>query len=259
MFLVIMNIISAFGQQDTTTGFYDASKNWPQPFKQVDSTTRLYYAVKNDQNAFYFMIAAKDLPTQTRLLKNGFQLHIDPKGKKNHKFNLLFKPEKTPGHRGGRVKPSFELLKGEFNPATVEVELSGFSNLKNGTFSLKYLDTPKITLNWDTANVLFIEYKVPFTIINYIKTDKMLSWGVILPAPEFAQNNASGRPSGMPGGRPHGGGMPGGRGPGGGMPSGPPPGGEPPAGGFPPPSSSGSSNFADMMKEKAFWVKFNYQ
>jgi len=205
--------------------------DWPLPLLYYNAETKLSYSIRNDDSAFYFCIRATEETTQMRLARVGFQLSIDPNGKKKQKFNLVYKPETKMGPGGGsKGKPLTETLKNEFRQKLLLVSLSGFTGIANETYISKDLKTLRFAMDWDSLNMLNIEYKVPFSAIGYDTTMKQLSFGIIL----FAMQMPSGgmqTPDGM--------------------------GGSPPSGmSMPQGNRMPTEGMNDMFSEKIIWTKF---
>ncbi|MBI3235442.1 MAG: hypothetical protein HYZ42_15630, partial [Bacteroidetes bacterium] len=214
------------------------NKDWTFPLKYYDEETRLHYSIANDDSAFYFFIVARDLNTQMRLTRFGFQISIDPKGKKKEKFNLVYKPEMILPQGGGKPeKPSIEKMIMEFKQKLLIVSLNGFIGISDDSYLASNLKSVQFAMDWDTLKALNIEYKIPFSAIGYDTTMKQLSLGIILMPLEMPSGGMQG--SGMPSG-----GMPGG-GMGGGSPS-----------GMPPSQQGGMNGGGDLFSEKKVWTKF---
>jgi hypothetical protein len=208
--------------------------DWSLPLQYFNAETKLNYSITNDDSAFYFCIRATEENTQMRLTQFGFQLSIDPNGKKKQKFNLIYKPERKMSPGGGlNGKPLQETIKNEFRQKLLLVSLNGFTGIANETYISKDMKTVQFAMDWDSSKMLNIEYKVPFSAISYDSTMKQLSFGIILFAMEMPSGGMQ-PPDGMGSSSPSGISMPQGNG----MPPG------------------GMNGMNDMFSEKNIWTKF---
>lgn len=242
---------TAIVAQNNPVAIVDGNVNeWDIPLRYYNSDTKLSYDFKNDDSALYVCIRATEEQTQKRLTQTGFQISLDPKGKKKQKYNLVYQPERTtPLFEGKRAsQPSPEQMRSAFKLRPMLVTLSGFKHTVDNTYLADNLKDIQIAMDWDTLGFLNIEYKIPFSEFDYDSTAKHLSLGVILFAMEMPsggiprQGNMEGPP---PGG---GGGM-------GGMNGGGPPGG----GGRMPQREGDMNAMSDLFSEKKVWIKFKPQ
>ena len=215
--------------------------DWPIPLKNYDSQTQISYSITNDNANLYFCFRTEDLKVQSRLIKMGFQISIDTKGRKSTKNSFLYKPELNISPRERHAGKPLEIgLKTEFKLSPMIVTLKGFANYsKETTLDIRTLKNEAFALDWDSSNVLIIEYKVPFSELAFTPdTTSILSLGFILPAIEVPSGIMPPPSRGMGGGPPDGEGM-----------------GEM----RPTPdmqNGGGRPEMGEMTKEKKFWVKF---
>ncbi len=194
------------------------------------------YSILNDGEAFYIGIRVGDDATILRITRLGFQVSLDPTGKKKNKHSLVFKPELVwPGGagRGGEQNAerlTMESMRNDFKQKPILVSLSGFPGVKNKEVKLEELPAVAFAMDWEEENILSIEYKIPFAAIGYVPDGKEVSFGITLLAFEM--------PSGMM--RPAGDGE---------SPRMSPPTGAGGAGGM-------RGRFAEMATEKVVWTKY---
>jgi hypothetical protein len=238
----IMILLSNFvvAQSNTSIIINGNISDWAFPLKYYDAETKLSYSIANNDSALYFCISTTDENTQMRLTRVGFQISIDPKGKKREKFNLVYKPEITiPASGGIAEKPSPEKIKKEFRQKPILVSLSGFPSITDDTYLANTLKGIEFAMDWDTLKRFGIEYKIPFSAIDYDTNAKQLSLGIILMPIEMPSGGLP--PQGDTGG-------------------GPPSGMSPPTG-MPPRQEGeilqgGLNARSDLFMEKKIWTKF---
>jgi len=232
--ITILFSISICAQNKQTIVVDGNLNDWSYPMQYYDSETKLNYSIAYADSAFFFCIQAIEENTQMHLLKVGFQISLDPKGKKKQKFNLVYKPQMM-SVKDKPEKPSIENLKKEFTQKPIIVSLSGFTGIANDTYLTSHLKEIQFAMGWDSLNFLCIEYKIPFSLINYQPTERDASLGIILFAMEMPTVGVQ---------------------PNGGMRGNPPSDMSPPQGGGMPPRG-GVNSMRDMFVEKKVWTKFN--
>ncbi|HBF87307.1 MAG TPA: hypothetical protein DDX39_01605 [Bacteroidales bacterium] len=238
--IVVLFTTNAIAQTNSTICIDGNISEWNLPLKYYDTETKLCYSIANDDSAFFFCIRATEENTQMRLTKVGFQISVDPKGKKKQKYNLGYKPEMTlPSSDRSSEKPSPEKMKKGFKQKLMYAYLSGFKGITDDTYLVNNLKSVQFAMNWDTLNFLNIEYKIPFSVIDYDTTVNQLSLGIILFAMEMPSGGMQ-PPSNMSGESP--------------SEISPPSGMTPPQGGGMP--QRGMNNMSDMFSEKKVWTKF---
>ena len=188
---------------------------WPQPFDYYDGGTKLQFAFANDTGSLYVCLKITDDPTQIRLFNGGLNIGIDPKGKKKEVAGIGFpmKTEKAPGTGEGggkhkrqndgiedqdpRVQRSDALrLKQHAFLTQTTIRIKGFSGVPEQVLPLKNDYAINVAFNWDSLNILTIEYKFPITLIlghslTAADTLKPISVAFIEPAIESLKLSAS--------------------------------------------------------------------
>lgn len=182
------------GAQTTVPVSIDANfDDWVLPLQHYDENANITYSILNDGEAFYIGIRVGDDATIIRMTRLGFQISLDPTGKKKNKHYLVFKPEMVwPGGagRGGdrnAERPNMESLRNDFNQKPILVSLSGFPGVKNKEVNLEQLTAVAFAMNWEEEDILSIEYKIPFAAIGYVPDGKEVSIGITLLAFEMPQ------------------------------------------------------------------------
>jgi hypothetical protein len=250
---------------------------WPQPFRYYDGNTKLQFSIANDTANIYICLKLTDEQTQARLFKSGLNIWIDPRGKKRETVGVVFpiKAERNPGesqprHYAGademdpRVQHNnINRLKEHVFMDQTTLRIKGFKDLPEQTLPLKNNYGIDASFNWDTFDILTIEYKIPIALtlghsLSIGDTLKPVGIGFVEGTTESEHKsegdegvnesgNSSGMGHGMGGGGMGGGGMSGG-GMGGGMGGGG-------RGGGGRGGGMNSSNFNSSAQEQKVWSK----
>jgi hypothetical protein len=249
--------IAVTSQAQTSNQFAADGKltEWKIPMREFDQNTGIRYDWKNDSANIYLCLKIDDELTQTRIIRNGFSISVDKKGKKSRENALIYKPEFIP------LPPNMNRLNGfekeimVFKSLPMMLTLQGFQSYKNGDYDKDSLHSVALALDWDSAKSLIMEYKIPFSEIGYsLDSSKPISLGFILlqlPSTESSPSSSSPNMGSQVGGigqqggmnNPGGVGAPGGMGSQGGMNSG--------MG-----QTSSSSGITENTEEKKIWIRF---
>ncbi len=155
---------------------------WPQPFNYYDGNTKLQFAFANDTANLYICLKITDDPTQMRLFNGGLGIWIDPKGKKKEAVGISFpiKGDKAPGTGEAKRKHQSQDETGEdlktqrtdalrlkqhafLTQTTLRVK--GFNGVPEQVLPLKNDFGINVSFNWDSLNILSIEYKFPIALV----------------------------------------------------------------------------------------------
>lgn len=146
---------------------------WPQPFRYYDGNTKLQFAIANDTSYIYICLKITDEQAQNRLFRAGLNVWVDPKGKKKESVGLGFptKPEHVPGEMGERQnrrsnmdgprKPDLSKLKQHVFMEQITLRAKGFNGVPDQVLQLNNNYGIKAAFNWDTLDILCIEYQLP--------------------------------------------------------------------------------------------------
>jgi len=162
-----------------------APDEWPQPFNYYDGNTKLQFAFANDTGNLYVCLKITDDPTQLRLFSGGLGIWIDPKGKKKESVGISFplKGDHTPEGSGGEGKrrkqsqdpgeqqdprtqkaDALRLKQHAFLTQTT-IRIKGFAGVPEQSVPLKNDFGINVAFNWDSLNILSIEYKFPLALV----------------------------------------------------------------------------------------------
>jgi hypothetical protein len=160
---------------------------WPQIFSYYDGNTKLQFAFANDTGNLYVCLKITDDPTQLRLFNGGLGIWIDPKGKKKETVGISFplKGDRTPGEGGGEgggkhkrqsqgmeetqdprlQKADAVRLKQHAFLTQTTIRVKGFAGVPEQSLPLKNDFGINVSFNWDSLNILTIEYKFPIALV----------------------------------------------------------------------------------------------
>ena len=197
--------------RDSTLTIDGRSNEWPSFFRFYMSGAKVQFDFYNDSANIYVCLKAVDVEAQYRLMHTGVDFWFDPLGKKKQKIGFSFplKLERAPGDGPKRVRA-------DSDPSKSPTEKSMVMKLKQQVVFaqsfIKVIGMPAVTepqiplqnkygidiaYDWDSLNILSIEYKVPLALIlqhPVVSTDfdHTMGMGIIVGAMENT------RPSGAP-------------------------------------------------------------
>jgi hypothetical protein len=227
--VIIIAGLSMSAQSKIPTEIDGDLNDWNLPLRYLNIETKLNYFITNDDSAFYVSIRVVEDQMIMRLLNVGFQISLNPTGKKKEAFDLQFNPQNNisalpPG------KHDIEEIMDKFRQTPIVIRLNGFSKTSDDIYLASTLKSIQFAMNLDSLNILNIECRIPFSEMNYQLSEDEIALGIIL----FAMEPPSGKmqpPPGM---------------------DGPPAGMSPPQDqGFPP---NGRTGF-EAISEKSIWMK----
>jgi hypothetical protein len=151
--------------------------DWTLPLPYYDPDTKLNYSITNDAQNLYIVFRTSDVQAQMKLLKAGFTLWIDTKGKKNELTGIRYPLPQAllPDH--GESLPVTNSQRGEKKDmskagqkliaAQKQMELLGFKNTANvgnpnGTTFLRTNEGIAVAVNADSTGELVYEATIPF-------------------------------------------------------------------------------------------------
>lgn len=219
--LFITSLLSSFSLQAQTihslwmkpSAVVDGDPSeWPQPFRYYDGATKLQFAIGNDTGNIYVCIKITDDITQMRLFRGSLNVWIDPKGKKKETVCISFptkqetNPEEGPGkhheHNNMSDDPSVSRsnvlrLKQHAFLQQISLRIKGFTGVPDQVLALKNNYGINVGFNWDSLNILSIEYKFPISLVmghslSASDTLKPISIGFVEPAENIKTTSAEG-------------------------------------------------------------------
>ncbi len=181
---------------------------WPEIFNYYDGNTKLQFAFGSDTGNLYVCLKITDDATQMRLFNGGLGVWIDPKGKRKETMGVSFplKGDRAPGTgEGGKHKRQSETIE-EQDPRAQKsdalrlkqhafltqntLRVKGFPGVPEQVLPLKNEFGIDVAFNWDSLNILTLEYKFPLSLVlghsfAAIDTSKPISVAFIEPALEM--------------------------------------------------------------------------
>jgi hypothetical protein len=250
----------------TTDGLVN---EWQTGMFHPDKDTTVFTAIDNDDNDLYAALAIPEFSMQSKLMRNGMKLFIDPKAKKKTSHGVEFPISEEvnnfiksnfSGASGGEVRQSQQDVKKQYDKKMLRQIMSlGMVSMKIFGFTaagteqgLKIPGSINIAFKWDTNDVMHIEYSIPFKLLNMQPADKSeVDIGWTVNGEQRLQNTnrdeGDGEGSHHYSGGEGGGGYGGGRGGYGGHKGG---------GGYSNSSSQRKMTEEEMMKEQTYWIKY---
>lgn len=260
---------------------------WPAQFRYYDGGTKLQYSIANDSAYVYLCLKVNDDQAQMRLFRSGLTIFFDGKGKKKESVAITY-PVKL--ERRGDEEPTMEerqqrqqqqqdgygrrdmtMLKHRMMLMQNNIVVKGFNGVPDQTMPTQNGYNITAAMQWDSLNILCIEYKIPFAAaaqhsMTAADTVKPIALGFFIKGIEPAARAQGDGPDGdgpPPGGMGGGGGMNGGGGyngnggmngglGGGGLVGG---GGGGMGDGSPPQGGMGNGAFVAMAQDLRLWAK----
>ena len=238
--------------QHTLNGSTD---EWPAEKFTTDKETDIIYAIDNDAQYLYLALKITNQGEQIKMMSMGMKLFIDLKGKHKEDLGVEFPVKRSDGFSNPgaglpppsqgqgdeqRVKPDMKIMRMRFVANIISMNLFGFSDEDQLNQNLETEGSVMIAYDWDTMNVMHIEYLLPLKMLDD-KTSldqKTVSIGWKVKGLELP--SGSGGVSGRPAGAGSSGSRPSGRS-GGGRPGG-----------------GSQADFDKMSKEQQFWAKYTF-
>lgn len=239
---------------------------WPAQKFESDPDTQLKYAVDNDKQNLYLVLTIASFREQMKIMRQGMDLYIDPKGKKKDGKGIEFPVkrdqstadlimnyrslgnENADQESAEQKKAAMRTMRAEMALTISSMKVFGFSEDRSEEQGLVMPGSANIAFAWDSTDVMNIEYRIPLSFFGTTSPldQKDISIGWKINGFQFSSNH-SGESSG--GGGRHGGG---GYGGGGGRGHG--------GGGY---GGHGNSNTQqggeNMTKDQSFWAKYTFR
>ena len=237
---------------------------WPAQKFETDATTQFKYAIDNDKQNLYLVLSITGFREQMRLMHQGMNLYLDPKGKKKEGKGIEFPVQRNQSaadiltayrsqanenanqESPEQKKAAIKAMRAEMALGLSSMKVFGFSEDKSEEQGLVMPGSANIAFAWDSTDAMNIEYRIPLSFFGGISSvdQKDISIGWKVNAMQFSSSHAGSGESSEGGGR-HGGGGYSGEGRHGG-------------GGY---GTHGGSNAqgVDNMKDQSVWAKYTFQ
>lgn len=237
---------------------------WPAQKFEADPATQLKYAVDNDKQNLYLVLTVSNFRDQMKIMRQGMDLYIDPKGKKREGKGIEFPVkreqsaadmimnyrsqgnENTEQLSPEQRKTAMRAMRAEMALNLSSMKVFGFSEDKSEEQGLVMPGSANIAFAWDSTDVMNIEYRIPLSFFGELSSldQKDISIGWKVNGAQFSSHHSGSDESSAGGGRHGGGGYGGGgrRGYGGGGNGG-----------------HGDSHAESTMKDQIVWTKYTFR
>ena len=202
---------------------------WPAQKFETDPATQFKYAVDNDKQNLYLVVCIANVREQMKIMHQGMDLYIDPKGKKKEGKGIEFPVKRDQStadlimnYRGQgnenaeqespeQRKAVMRAMRAEMALGLSSMKVFGFSEDKSEEQGLVMRGSANIAFAWDSTDVMNIEYRIPLSFLEESSSldQKDISIGWKVNGFQFSSNHSGESSTG--GGR-HGGGYGGGAG-----------------------------------------------
>jgi uncharacterized membrane protein YgcG len=156
---------------------------WPADRFSSDKLSGIQYAIDNDGQNLYVALNIAEMGEQMKIMRMGMSFFIDLKAKKKENRGIEFPVKREGGplqageYRGGddqardrdgqqgNQRPDFKKMRAMMSLNLYSLKLFGFSEGEPKEQGLDLKDNVQIAYQWDTADVMHIEYLVPLKFI----------------------------------------------------------------------------------------------
>ena len=225
---------------------------WKTDKFESDKETQVLYAVDHDAENIYLALKVPNQRTQMKMMMTGMNVYLDKKGKKREGTGIEFPVKRENpdgGFSGGRganrsengAAPDPKAIREKMAGGMIFLKTFGFDDQEDKTLLISQAGGVNIAFSWDDANILYVEYQVPISLLGKSADLKGKPLGIGWKINGISQTGNGGAPDVVGGARGGGRANVGGGRSGGGM------------------GASGGSETAeqrDMAKEQSFWTKY---
>ena len=227
---------------------------WPADKFTDNKDLGLAYAIDNNSENLYVVLNITHPGEQMKVMRMGMSLYIDLKGKKKESRGIEFPIKKENGNNGGYQpqpatnqsqdgqKGSFDFKRMRMMMAINLIHLKQFGFTEGDPIEQDLLkrDEPSIAYNWDSLDVMHIEYMIPMKMLGDASSlnQKMISIGWKINGIDLSSTSENSTGTSMGRGGRGGGGFSGRSGP------------------RNPGNSSSGADREKMMKEPSVWGKY---
>jgi hypothetical protein len=166
------------------THFVDGKINeWPVEKMETDPGSKVKYAIDNDTQDLYMALVVPNFGTQLKMMRDGMEVYIDLKGKKKQGKGIEFpvkgdrgnnfatnlrdqrNEETNRGETPEQRKENMKAMRAALILNLVSMKIFGFSNGDAKEQGLEIPGSAHIAFNWDSTDVMCIEYKIPLSLL----------------------------------------------------------------------------------------------
>jgi len=145
---------------------------WPDSIFHTEKETLIRYATDNDGQNLFLAMRIADFKTQMKIIQQGMKVFIDLKGKKRENRGIEY-PIKPEGAFTGNM-PAGTTDKKEIRAAMsfhlFAMKLFGFTDAEPISQGLQMPGTANIAFNWDSSDIMHIEYLIPLSMLDDINS-----------------------------------------------------------------------------------------
>lgn len=152
---------------------------WPSDKFSTDKETNIQYALDNDSQNLYLVMSINSQVEQMQLMLMGMKLFIDMKGKRKENKGVEFPLKKNDGSSFSRgvtlqsdgqkneqeEKLELKRIRRVLATTLINMKLFGFTKGEPFKQNLDIAESVKIAYDWDSTEVMHIEYLVPLNIL----------------------------------------------------------------------------------------------
>jgi hypothetical protein len=160
------------------------TSEWPDEKFETDKGTGIKYAIDNDAQKMFLALRIPDFRAQLKMSRLGMNLYIDLKGKKKEGRGIEFPVKREGGGFSGggfsnqrsnqedqqgndqSRKPDMKAIRGSMALNLIFMRLFGFTDGEPTDQGLMMEGTANIAFNWDSSNVMHIEYAIPLKMLD---------------------------------------------------------------------------------------------
>jgi hypothetical protein len=139
---------------------------WPAERFTVNKATTARYAADNDANNLFLAISIPAPATQAKIMQAGMKLYIDMTGNKKEWRNVEFPLINENGSAlPVQQHPDVKAIRSAMILNLIKLKLSGFSDSEPSYQELTLPGSVNIVYNWDSSDVMHIEYRIPLSLL----------------------------------------------------------------------------------------------
>jgi len=144
---------------------------WPDSIFHTEKETLIRYATDNNGQNLFLAMRIPDFRTQMKIMQ-GMKVFIDLKGKKKENRGIEY-PVKPEGAFAGNM-PAGTTDKKEMRASMsfhlFAMKVFGFTDIEPFSQGLQMPNSVNIAFNWDSSDVLHIEYLIPLNMLDDINS-----------------------------------------------------------------------------------------
>ena len=169
---------------------------WPAQKFETDPATQLKYAVDNDKQNLYLVVTIANFREQMKIMHQGMDLYIDPKGKKKEGKGIEFPVKRdqstadlimnyrSQGNENAeqespeQKKAAMRAMRAEMALGLSSMKVFGFSEDRSEEQGLVMPGSANIAFAWDSTDVMNIEYRIPLSFFGslFIRSKRHKYW-----------------------------------------------------------------------------------